>query len=117
VAKKVSKERANRARLINGVEFDHGKSEAMLFSRKRKTPTATVTSGGREIPLNHKAARWLGIWLEPTSPLTGNDEEGKECYGNSVKLVGQMGLTSSNCRKVMTACVQVSMGQSCASKG
>ena len=48
----------------NGVTFDHGKSEALLFSRERMGPTAAVTAGSKEIPFNKEATRWLGIWLD-----------------------------------------------------
>jgi len=34
----------------NRVTFDHSKSEAVLFSRKRKVPTDTIRAGEREIP-------------------------------------------------------------------
>jgi len=44
----------------NGVTFDHNKSEAMLFSRKRREPTAVIRTGGREISFNKEATRWLG---------------------------------------------------------
>ena len=50
----------------NEVSFDHGKSEAVLFSRKRKTPTATVRAGGREIPFNSEATRCVGYGWTPT---------------------------------------------------
>jgi len=57
----------------NGVTFDHKKSEAMLFSRKRKEPTGVVKAGGREIQFNKEATRWLGIWLD--SHLTLRDHQ------------------------------------------
>ena len=94
----------------NGVTFDHGKSEAILFSRKRKTSTETITAGGREIPFNEQATRWLGIWLD--SHLTLRDHQrtmmkkGRNALARLRRLAGQMGLISGNCRKVMTACVQ-----------
>ena len=39
----------------DGATFDHGKSEAMLFNRRRNTSTAAITTGGREIPFNKEA--------------------------------------------------------------
>jgi len=95
---------------VNGVTFDHHKSEAMLFSRQRKGPTATVEAGGREIEFNKEATRWLGIWLD--SHLTLRDHQrvmmkkGRKAMTRLRRLTGQMGLTTANCRKVMTACVQ-----------
>jgi len=45
----------------NGVAFDHGKTEAAIF-RRRKTPsTATVKVGANTGPLNKEATRWLGV--------------------------------------------------------
>jgi len=52
----------------NGVAFDHGKTEAAIFQRMRRAPTATVTVGPNEVPFNREATRWLGVW--PDSQLT-----------------------------------------------
>jgi len=93
----------------NGVVFDHGKTEAALFHRKRKTPTATVKVGTNTVPFN-EATRWLGVWLD--SQLTLKDhhairlKDGKKAMARLRRLTGQMGLSSANCRKVMTACIQ-----------
>jgi hypothetical protein len=64
VAEKLSKasEAACKWAARNGITFDHGKSEAVFFSRAR--PTATIRTGGHEIPFNRKATRWLGVWLD-----------------------------------------------------
>jgi len=94
----------------NGITFDHDKSEAVLFSRRRKAANETVKTGEREIPFNTEATRWLGIWL--ASHLTLRDHQrtmmkkGRKALARLKRLAGQMGLTSDNCRKVMTACVQ-----------
>jgi hypothetical protein len=50
----------------NGVAFDHGKTEAMFFSRGWRAPTASVTSDNQEIPFNKLGTRWLGteVWKE-----------------------------------------------------
>jgi len=112
VAKKLSRasEVAEEWSSKNGVTFDHGKSEAMLFSRKRKTPTATIKSGGGEIPFNKEATRWLGIWLDGHLTLRDHQramqKKGRNAQARLRRLMGQMGLTSGNCRKVVTACVQ-----------
>jgi len=45
----------------NGVTFDHSKTEAALFQRKKRTTTATVTVGTNSIPFNREATRWLGV--------------------------------------------------------
>jgi len=94
----------------NGVTFDHNKSEAILFSRKRKAPTATIRTGGTEVAFNKETTRWLGVWLD--SHLTLRDHQkvmlkkGRKAWARLKRLTGQMGLTAGNCRKVMTACVQ-----------
>lgn len=94
----------------NGVIFDHGKTEAMLFSRRRRSPTATVMTGGREISFNKEATRWLGIWLDAHLTLRdhqkGMMKEGRKALARLRRLAGQMGLSPANSRKVMTACVQ-----------
>jgi hypothetical protein len=94
----------------NGVSFDHRKTEALLLSRRRRGPTVTVESDGRQVPFNKKATRWLGVWLD--SQLTLRDHQrtmlkkGWKALGQVRRLTGQLGLTPSNCRKVLTACVQ-----------
>ena len=49
----------------NGVAFDHGKTEAAIFWRKRKAAEAkaTVKVGGNEVPFNKEATWWLRVWL------------------------------------------------------
>jgi len=95
----------------NGVIFDHSKSEAVLFSQKRNVPAGTIrVGGGREIPFNTEATRWLGIWLDSHLTLREHQgmmmKKGRKALARLKRLAGQMGLTSGNCRKVMTACVQ-----------
>ena len=55
----------------NGVTFDHGKTEAEIFRRRKKTPTATVKVGANTVPFKKEATRWLGIWQD--SQLTLKD--------------------------------------------
>ena len=61
----------------NGVTFDHQKSEAILFSRRRSEPVATVSARGREIQFNKEATHWLGLWLDSHLTLRSpkDDEE------------------------------------------
>ena len=94
----------------NGVAFDHSKSEAALFRKKKKTTAATVTVGDNLVPFNKEATRWLGVWLD--SQLTLRDhhatrlKQGHKAMARLRRLTGKMGLSPDNCRKVMTACVQ-----------
>jgi len=103
-------QRQNTAATGNGVAFDHGKTEAALFRRKKKVPTAEVTVGASRVPFNKMATRWLGVWLD--SQLTLRDHhttrlnQGQKAVTRLRRLTGQMGLSPANCRKVMTACVQ-----------
>jgi len=41
----------------NGIAFDHGKSEAVLFSRRKKATNETIKTEQREIPFNTEATR------------------------------------------------------------
>jgi hypothetical protein len=92
----------------NGVAFDHGKTEAALFRRKRTAPTATIRVGTNDIPFNTDATRWLGVWLDSQLTLKEHHairlKEGRKALGRLCRLTGQMGLVPANCRKVMTHC-------------
>jgi len=94
----------------NGVAFDSGKTEAVLFHKKRSAPRATVAVGTNSVPFNKEAARWLGIWLDAQLSLKEHHatrmNEGRKALTRLRRLTGQMGLTPANCRKVLTACVQ-----------
>jgi len=93
------------------VGFDHGKTEAAIFSRRRKADSdAAVTVGSNAIPFNKEATRWLGIWLD--SQLTLKDhhvrrmKEGRNALTRLRRPAGQLGLSPANCRKAMAACIQ-----------
>jgi len=94
----------------NRVAFDHGKMEAALLCRKRTTPMATLKIGANVVPFNKVATRWLGVWLD--SQLTLRDhhatrlKEGRKAMTRLRRLTWQMGLSPTNCTKIMTACVQ-----------
>ena len=95
----------------NGVAFDHGKTEAAIFQRRKVTsPTATVTVGNNAIPFNKAATRWLGIWLDSQLTLKEHHavrlKNGRNAMTRLRRLTGQVGLSPANSRKVMTACIQ-----------
>ena len=52
------------------VQFDMGKTEAVLLTRKRgrelkdQIQQAQVEVDGHRVPFNPEATRWLGIWLD-----------------------------------------------------
>ena len=66
----------------NGVTFDHGKSEAVLFSRKRKMPTGTTRVGGKRNPIQHRgdtlAGNMAGLPPHAEGSSEDDDEERKE---------------------------------------
>jgi len=94
----------------NGVAFDQGKTEGLLFQKKKGAPTAAIHVGTSDIPFNSEATCWLGVWLD--SQLTLKElhavrlKEGNKAMEQLCWLTGQMGLLPANCRKVMTACIQ-----------
>jgi len=95
----------------NGVAFDQRKTEAALFSRRRKAaPEAAVTVGDNTVPFNKEATRWLGIWLDSQLTLRERHatrlKNGRNALTRLRRLAGQLGLSPVNCRKVMTACIQ-----------
>ena len=49
----------------NGVVFDWGKTEAVLFKKKKRgTTTAKVRVGTKNIPFNTEATCLLEVWLD-----------------------------------------------------
>jgi len=97
----------------NGVAFDHGKTEAALFWRKKRKETETsakMKMGDKEIPFNKEATRWLGVWLDSQLTLkehhTTRLKSGRNAMTRLRRLTGKMGLSPTNCRRIMTACVQ-----------
>jgi len=85
-------------------------SEAAIFRRKKTIPTATAKVGANTIPFNKEGAQMLAIWLG--SQLTLKDhhtirlKDGKRAMARLRRLAGQKGLSHTNCRKVMTVCIQ-----------
>jgi len=94
----------------NGVAFDQGKMEGVLFWKKKGALTATICVGTSDIPFNSEATRWLGVWLDSQLTLKEHHavrlKEGKKAIEWLRQLTGQMGLSPANCHKVMTACIQ-----------
>jgi len=94
----------------NGVVFDYGKMEAVLFYEKQSAPRVTVAVGTNNDQFNKEVTRWLGIWLDAQLCLKEHHairmNEGKKALMRLWWLTRQMGFTLANCRKVMTVCVQ-----------
>jgi len=95
----------------NGVEFDHGKTEAAIFWKKRKAAEAkaTVKVGGNEAPFNKEATWWLGVWLDSQLTLKEHHatrlKNGRNALTRLRRLTGQLGLSPANCKKAITACI------------
>ena len=96
----------------NGVAFDQGKTEAAMFWRKRKgaEAKAKVRVGDNIVPFNKEATRWLGVWLDSQLTLKVYHATRPNSRQNAIarlqRLTGRMGLIPTNCRRIMTACVQ-----------
>jgi hypothetical protein len=93
----------------NGVAFDHGKTGAAYFHRKRSAPAATNKVGDRTVPLNKKAMRWLGVWLDSQLTLKEHhaiqSKAGKERHEPTSPAHRADGPITGNCPKAMMACV------------
>jgi len=96
----------------NGVAFDRGKTEAAMFWQKKKgtVAAAKVKVGDSEVPFNKDATRWLGVWLDSQLTLKEHHatrlKSGRNAMTRLCRLTGKMGLSPTNCRRVMMACVQ-----------
>jgi len=57
-----------------------------------------------------RSSGWLGIWFDSQLTLKEHHairpKDGKKAMARLRRLIGQMGLSPANCRKVMTACIQ-----------
>jgi len=94
----------------NGVAFDHGKTKAAIFRRKKAPATARVKVGANTVPFDKQAARWLGVWLDSQLALKDHHanwlKNKKNAMARLRRPAGQMGLPPTNCEKAMTACIQ-----------
>jgi len=89
----------------NGVAFDQSKTEAALFRRKKKRSEAKVRVGDNEVPSNKHVTQWLGVWLDSQLKLWHHQEvrmkEATKTLARLQRLTGRMGLSPSNCRRVI----------------
>lgn len=88
----------------NGVAFDHEKTEAAVFLR-RKTPPTEVWANS--VPFNKEVTRWLGVWIDSQLILKDHHairlKNGKNAPPPAHRAVG---LLLANCREVRTAYIQ-----------
>lgn len=94
----------------NGVASGHGKTEAAIFRRKKTPHTANVKVGTNSVPSNKAATRWLRVWLDLQLTLQDHNairlKNGNSAMARLCRLIGQMGLSLANCRKVITTCIR-----------
>jgi len=98
----------------NACQFDIEKTEAMLFTRRRKNKepkmNARVRVGNYEVRYNKKAMRWLGVWLDDM--LTLNDHtkrtlaKARRAQNRVRFLMTKKGLSSEGCKRIQVAVVQ-----------
>jgi hypothetical protein len=67
----------------NGVAFDHGKTEAALFRRKKTAPTGTIRVGTSVIPFNTLAGRMAGLPAHAERTPRSQTEGRKEGLGTA----------------------------------
>ena len=101
----------------NAVEFETSKTEATLFTRKRKhwkkRAEARTRVGEHTIQFNKEVTRWLGIWLDSSLKLTTHRQKrinrAKVAERRLRSLVDKFGTTPATARTLQTAIIQSTM--------
>ena len=101
----------------NAVEFETSKTEAILFSRKRKhwkkRAEARIRVGEHTIKFSKEATRWLGIWLDSSLKLTTHRQKcinrARAAERRLRSLVGKFGTPPATARTLQTAIIQSTM--------
>ena len=99
---------------MNACQFDIERTEAMLFTRRRKNKqpkmNTQVRVGNHEVSYNKEATRWLWVWLDDM--LTLNDhtkktlEKARRAQHRVRSLMPKKGLSSEGCKRIQVAAVQ-----------
>jgi Reverse transcriptase (RNA-dependent DNA polymerase) len=100
--------------LLNNVKFDVEKTEAVLFTKKRKIRQNLINYNIKiqsyNIKFNKEATRWLGIWLDAGLSLKEHRQirlQKAQRAENRLKAIsGTFGLASGLVRRVQIAVVQ-----------
>ena len=100
--------------LTNNVTFDVDKTEAVLFTKKRKIrqilSNYNIKIQSHAIKFNREATRWLGIWLDAGLSLKEHRQirlQKAQKAENRLKAIsGTFGLASGLVRRVQIAAVQ-----------
>jgi hypothetical protein len=95
----------------NAVAFDSGKTEALLLTKSRKKfPRMQISVDGHRISYNKEATRWLGVWLDSQLTLKEHHHnrlgKARKAEARVRTLVGKLGLTPADVRKIQVAAVQ-----------
>ena len=100
--------------ISNLLQFDHGKTEAVLFTRRRKVKTelwnTNIQKSGKTFKFNKEATRWLGFWLDSALTFRTHKEvylqKAKKAEARLRSIVSAKGLSPGLVRKVQIAAVQ-----------
>ncbi|ODM18159.1 hypothetical protein SI65_06030 [Aspergillus cristatus] len=100
----------------NVVQFDAGKTEAVLLTRKRgrelkdQIQRAQVEVDGHCVPFNLEATRWLGVWLDSGLNLKAHYQtcmrKARAAENRVQRLCQSHGLAPGLARQVQVAAVQ-----------
>jgi len=98
----------------NACQFDIEKTEAMLFTRRRKNEepkmNAQVRVGNHEVSYNKAATRWSGVWLDDMLTLSDHTKKtlGKprRVQNRGRFLMTKKRLSSEGCKSIQVAAVQ-----------
>ena len=99
----------------NAVRFEVSKTEAILFSKRRKhrRREREIRVGTRRVRFNPGATRWLGIWLDSTLNLTENRKrrigKTRQAEARLRRIVNQYGVPPAAARNLQAAIVQGTM--------
>ena len=100
--------------MANNVIFDIDKTEAVLFTKKRKIRRNIrrykLEIQGQTIPFNQEATRWLGIWLDTGLELKEHYkirlQKAQQTENRLRSISSTYGLAAGLVRRVQIAAVQ-----------
>lgn len=98
----------------NLLQFDHGKTEAVVFTKKRKLRAqirnSNIQIGGHLIKFNNEATRWLGFWLDSALNFRYHKEvciqKARRAEARLRSIVSKKGLSPGLVRRIQIAAVQ-----------
>ena len=99
----------------NAVSFETSKTEAILFTRKRKHRhcNRTIQVGSQQVKFAGEATRWLGIWLDSTLTLAENRRirlgKARQAEARLRRIVSQYGVPPSTARTLQISIIQGTM--------